>query len=107
VVSEDVAARIWPGEDPIGKRIKLDRLDSTAAWRTVVGVARPTPYRDLAAPRPTLYIPAEQFIVAAEILILRTTSPLTLVAGQARERVRAVDPDVQVTRVAPFRELLC
>jgi predicted permease len=106
VVSEDVAARNWPGEDPIGKRIKLGRLDSTQSWRMVVGVARPTRYRELASPRATLYLPAEQFIDAAEMLVLRTASPLTLVARLARERVGAVDPDVHVLRVAPFRELL-
>jgi len=106
VVSEDVAARTWPGENPIGKRVKLGGLDSTDPWRTVVGVVRPTRYRELAEPRATLYLPAEQFIAAAEMLVLRTASPLTLVAGLARERVRAVDPDVQVTRVAPFTELL-
>jgi putative ABC transport system permease protein len=106
VVSEDVAARTWPAQDPIGKRIKLGQLDSAEAWRTVVGVARPTRYRELAAPRPTLYLPAEQFIVAAHMLVLRTASPLSLVARLARERVRAVDPDVEVTSVAPFTQLL-
>ncbi len=109
IVSEDVAALTWPGEDPIGKRLKLGHSDSTAdwrAWRTVVGVARPTRYRELAAPRPTLYLPVGQFIAAAEMLVLRTSSPLALVAPEVRARVRAVDPDVQVTRVAPFREML-
>jgi hypothetical protein len=106
VVSEDVAARTWPGEDPIGKRVKLGGLDSEDAWRTVIGVARPTRYRELRMPRATLYLPAEQFMVTAEMLVLRTASPLTLVARLARERVRAVDPDVHVARVAPFRELL-
>jgi predicted permease len=109
IVSEDVAAHTWPGEDPIGKRLKLGRSDSTEdwrAWRTVVGVARPTRYRELAAQRATLYLPAEQFMVAAEMLLVRTTSPLALVAGEVRARVQAVDPGVRVTRVSPFRELL-
>jgi hypothetical protein len=109
IVSEDVAARTWPGEDPIGKRLKLGRSDSNEdwrAWRTVVGVVRPTRYRELAAQRATLYLPAEQFIAAAEMLVVRTSSPLALVAGEVRARVRAVDPGVQVTRVSPFRELL-
>ena len=106
VVSEDVAARTWPGEDPIGKRIKLGRLDFADPWRTVVGVARPTRYRELARLRATLYLPAEQFIAAAEMLVIRTASPLALVAGWVRDRVRAVDPEAQVTQVAPFRELL-
>jgi putative ABC transport system permease protein len=71
-----------------------------------VGVAKSTRYRELLGPRATLYLPAEQFIVSAQMLVLRTTSPLNVVAGVARERVRAVDPDVQVMRVAPFAELL-
>ena len=106
VVSEDVAARTWPGEDPIGKRVKLGGPGAADPWRTVVGVARPTRYRELGRPRATLYLPAEQFVAAAEMLVLRTRSPLTLVAGLVRERVRAVDADVQVTQVAPFTELL-
>lgn len=106
VVSEDLAARTWPGEDPIGRRLKFGRPDSGEEWRTVVGVARPTRYRELAAPRPTLYVPAEQFIAAAEMLVLRTSSPPALVAGLVHERVRALDPDVQVTRVESFGALL-
>jgi len=106
VVSEDVAARTWPGEDPIGRRVKFGRLDSSEEWRTVVGVVRPTRYRELAAPRATLYVPAEQFIAAAEMLVLRTSSPPARVAGLVRERVRALDPDVQVTQVASFGALL-
>jgi predicted permease len=109
VVSEEVAQRSWPGEDPIGKRIKLGRLDSTdawKAWRTVVGVAGPTRYRELAEPRPTLYLPAGQFVDTPEMLVLRTASPIALVAQVTRERVRSLDPDVQVTQIAPFRVLL-
>jgi putative ABC transport system permease protein len=106
IVSEDVAARTWPGEDPIGKRLKLGAPDSNEEWRTVVGVVRPTRYRELAAPPPTLYLPAEQFIVAAPFLVLRTSSPLALVAAAAREGVRAADPAVQVSSVAPFAQRL-
>ena len=106
VVSEDLAARTWPGEDPIGKRIKFGRLESAEPWRTVVGVARPTRYRELVRLRATLYVPAAQFIAAAEMLVLRTASPPAVVAGLVRERVRAIDPDVQVAQVAPFRDLL-
>jgi putative ABC transport system permease protein len=106
VISHDLAARTWPGEDPIGKRIKFGHPDSTEPWLTVVGVAGSTRYRDLRTPRPTLYLPAAQFIDTAEMLVLRTTSPLALLAPMMRERVRSLDPDVQVLSVAPFRELL-
>jgi hypothetical protein len=96
IVSEDLAARTWPGQDPIGKRVKFGRPDSKEAWRTVVGVVRPTRYRELAEPRPTLYLPASQFIDEAHILVLRSALPLARVAELARASVRAVDPSLQV-----------
>jgi putative ABC transport system permease protein len=106
IVTEDVAASTWPGQDPIGKRVKFGGPTSEDEWRTVVGVVRPTRYRELAQLRPTLYLPAEQFIVAAHMVVLRTSAPIERVAGLVREGVRTIDADVQVMRVAPFRALL-
>ena len=106
IVSEDVADRTWPGEDPIGKRIKFGSYDSRDEWRTVVGVAKPTRYRELTVPRPTLYLPDQQFIVAARMLVVRTSAPTAVVSRLVRARVAAVDPDVQVMRIAPLSELL-
>jgi predicted permease len=106
IVSEDVAARTWPGENPIGKRIKMGGIDSTYGWKTIVGVAALTRYRELARPRATLYLPAPQFLVTAQLLVLRTTASLDLAASLARDSVRAVDPGVQVMRVQPFGRML-
>ena len=39
IVSKNLADRYWPGEDPIGKRLKWGLAASTAPWQTVVGVA--------------------------------------------------------------------
>jgi len=106
IVSEDVAARTWPGRDPLGRRLKLGGPLSSEPWRTVVGVARPTRYRELTKPRATLYLPAEQFVVGARMLALHSSAPVDVVARLARERVSAVDPAVRVTRVARFGEFL-
>jgi putative ABC transport system permease protein len=106
IVSADVAARTWPGEDPIGKRLKFGMPDSKEAWRTVVGVAVPTRYRELTHPRPTLYLPAPQFIVAARTLVVRTAAPMGRIAEVARRCIRSVDPEVGVLRVASFAELM-
>jgi predicted permease len=106
VVSEDVAARLWPGRDPIGRRLKFGDPTSKEAWRTVVGVARPTRYRELAHPRPTLYFPALQFFTAASTFVVRSAEPVGRVAEIARQAVREVDPGVAVLRVTPFAEAL-
>ena len=106
IVSEDVADRTWPGENPIGKRLKMGAPASEDRWRTVVGVAAATRYRELTAPRATLYLPALQFIDAARTLAIRTAAPLDVVASSVRERVASVDPDVQVMRIVPFARRL-
>jgi putative ABC transport system permease protein len=106
ILSEEIAARTWPGDDPIGKRLKMGRPDSRNPWYTVVGIAAETRYRELARPRLTIYLPAAQFQMTAEMLVLRTTAPLDLVTSLSRDRLRAVDPDVHVMRVAPFTEML-
>jgi predicted permease len=41
VVDERAARRFWPGEDPLGKRLKRGSLDSPHPWLTVIGVVEP------------------------------------------------------------------
>lgn len=106
IVSEDVAVRLWPEADAIGKRLKMGDAGSPGGWYTVVGVAAQTRYRTVLSPRPTLYLTAPQFQMTARMLAVRTTAPLELLASLASERIRAVDPDVQIMRVAPFTDLL-
>jgi predicted permease len=106
ILSRDVADRTWPGENPIGRRIKFGGPDSGEAWMTVVGVAETTRYRDLARPRPTLYLPAAQFLETAETFVLRTTATLDLAAALVRDRMRDVDPRVNVVKITPYRRAL-
>jgi predicted permease len=106
IVSEDVAARTWPGRDPIGQRLGMGGSGSDDSWLTVVGVAGSTRYRELATARATLYLPAKQFLNIARMLVVRSTASPTLIASLAREQVRALDPDVQIIRVVPFARLL-
>jgi predicted permease len=106
ILSDDVAARLWPGTDPVGRRIKMGGPDSDQGWLTVVGVATSTRYRELARPRPTLYLPAAQFQMTARMLVVRTTAPLELVSRIAREQIRNVDPNVQVVQVSPYARAL-
>jgi predicted permease len=105
IVSEDVAVRTWPGQDPIGRRLKMGQADTNAPWLTVVGIARPSRYRDLERRHPVLYIPAEQLLVAAQSIVVRTRGPLADAAAAVRAAVRAVDPAVGVMAVQPLDDL--
>jgi predicted permease len=106
IVSDDVARLTWPGQDPIGKRLKMGGIDSPYGWKTVVGVAAVTRYREMSKPRPTLYLPAAQFQMTAGLLVLRTTASIERVARLSREVIHEVDADVNVMRVQPFNEML-
>ncbi len=106
IVSEDVAARTWPGADPIGKRLKMGSPESETPWMTVVGVAASTRYRELRQARPTLYVPAEQLVVGADTFVLRTAAPPAALRALVSRELQALDPGVVVIRIAPFRELL-
>ena len=105
IISEAVAARTWPDENPVGKRMKLGGPQSKDNWLTIVGVAANTRYRELTKVHPTLYLPAEQFLMTAQLLAVRTTASLADVTALSRERVRAIDPAAQVMRAVPFRAL--
>lgn len=106
IVSEDFAARLWPGQNPIGKRLKMGRVEGSGRWLEVVGIAATTRYRTVTAPRPTLYLPAAQFQMTATMLIVRSTTSLELLMSVARERIRAIDPNVTVLSAAPFADYL-
>ena len=49
IVNESFAGRFWPGQDPLGKRVKHGRLDNSRPWYTVVGVVADT--KAIADPR--------------------------------------------------------
>jgi putative ABC transport system permease protein len=106
IISEDVAARTWPNGGAIGQRIKMGAPASPDRWRTVVGVAAVTRYRDLAVPQATLYVPAAQLIDAAQTLAVRTTMPVDELASLLRARIKSIDADVQVMRIAAFDSII-
>jgi predicted permease len=106
IVSEDAASRLWPGQNPIGKRLKMGRVEGSGRWLEVVGIAATTRYRTVTTPRPTLYLPAAQFQTTATMLIVRSTVSLEVLMSVARERIRAIDPNAMVLSAAPFADYL-
>ena len=106
VVSEDVAASTWPGTSAVGKRLKMGAPGSRGEWLTVIGVAASTRYRDLARPQATIYLPAAQFIDAAQTLAVRTTMPVDQLVPLTRARLHDLDSDAQVMSVARFSSIL-
>ena len=94
VISESMASINWPGQNPLGKHLKLGSADGTEPLRTVVGVVhevRTSGFDDALAP--TVYVPFAQLPQASSIIVVRTSSdPLTL-SSSVMALVRNIDPD--------------
>ena len=95
IVGETLARRYWPGQDPIGKRLKipLPPTEYHDAWLTVVGVAADARYRELTATRLDLYMPHRQSDHRLQHVVLRTRGGTAGLASAIRRVVRDLDPE--------------
>ena len=103
IVSESMAQKFWPGEDPIGRRMRVKE----GPWLTVVGICgdiiqdwfdqrnQPTMYR------PFAQAPTDYFGIA-----VRTAGDPGTVAGSVRQALLAVDGTQPVFELMPMRQLL-
>ena len=104
IVSESAADRYWPGEDAIGKRV---RISPRFEWTTVVGVAADLRYRELTNHWMTVYYPATQsFLVYEGYLAVRTENPQPALTGSIRDTIHAIDPSVPIHTLTPMDDLL-
>lgn len=97
IVDETLAATFWPGEDPIGKRLKRGFSDSPGKWMSVVGVVGHVRQHTLESPsRIQVYWPYAQSPSTSATLVVRAASDPNHLAGQVRSQVAAVDPEQPV-----------
>jgi putative ABC transport system permease protein len=108
-IINELLAREWRGESPIGKRFKLGIPD--AQWITVVGVV--TDVRQMGMDVPVnseMYVPYRQIAshpwFSPRDLVIRTSGEPTELAAAVRREIHAVDPDQAISNVATMEEVL-
>ncbi|HET8645557.1 MAG TPA: ABC transporter permease, partial [Vicinamibacteria bacterium] len=108
IVSDALARRYWPGQDSLGKRLKIPLLDSPYhdQWLTVVGVAADARYRELEAPRLDLYMSHLQSRERLNHVVVRTAADPLAMTGSVRAAVRGVDRALAVSEVATMEALV-
>ncbi|PYI97076.1 MAG: permease [Verrucomicrobia bacterium] len=90
IINETMAAKYWPGKNPVGQRLKAkDR------WLQIVGIARNSNYRSKTeTPVPFFYVPLRQNFRVQNTLLIRTPeTPGAMMNALARE-VHALDPNL-------------
>jgi putative ABC transport system permease protein len=96
VINETMAKRMFPGEDPLGQRVRIGP-SATGAWTTIVGVIGDVRHGGLEeTPQPELYITSLQNPPVAPFVVLRVTGDPAAMTETIRAEARAIDKDLPV-----------
>jgi predicted permease len=113
IVNEEFAHQFFPGEDPIGRRLRFterQRVPGKPAdiWRTIVGIS---PLIKQGSPtdvyiNSVVYIPYRQEAPASASLLVRSALPPSSVVNAVRQGVQAIDRDQPVLGIQTLAQVL-
>ncbi len=110
IVNQRFAEKYWPGDDPIGKRLRIYDQKKEQPWMTVVGVV-PNVLQNLESANmrdhdPLIYIPYRQKPLRDMSLMARTVVPPNSLATAFRKEVAGLDPDMPLYNLRSLEERL-
>jgi putative ABC transport system permease protein len=102
IISEAIQERFFPGENPVGARVRLDG-DQVAEIVGVVGNIRRASLTD--EPRADMYFPAEQSPQGGTTLFIRTTDDPRAAIAPVREALRSIEPQLVMRAITTLDEV--
>jgi predicted permease len=100
LVDEYMAAQLWPGQDPVGKRIHIVQFESKDQWQTVVGVVGRVKQDSLDSdPRIAFYVAQTQFPTRAMTVAFRGETTSAALLAASKSELRTLDPDLPMYHV--------
>jgi predicted permease len=107
IINQRFARLYFPGQDPLGRRIKLGGLDSENPWRTIVGVA-PNVAMERRRERGSegIYLPFSQSTWRTMSVLLRTAGDPLALTPTVRDEVAAIDPNLPIYQVNSLDRLI-
>ena len=113
IINERLAARFFPGADPIGRRLRFTQrppapVGTPDAWRTIVGISPRILHGSPqdAYQNAVVYIPYRQESPAAASLLVRSALPPATVMEAVRREVQTIDRDQPVLAIKTLAQLL-
>jgi putative ABC transport system permease protein len=109
ILSEAAAAKFFPDEDPIGKRIEMgwSREDESRAGGEVIGIVGDVKELGLDAEfPPEIYLPMRQWPVGRMAMVARTAVPPMSLADEVKEVVRELDANLPVNAIRSVEEVV-
>ena len=107
LINELLASRIWPGQDAVGKQVRLGGPERP--WRTVVGMVGDVRHEGLDAPqRLQIYVPEAQWYDpdSEMILAIRTNGNPSAIAPSVRQAIWLVNRNVRITDIATMDQVI-
>lgn len=105
VVDDYMARQLWPGKDPIGKRIRSGGPDSKSPWLTVVGVVgRIKQYSLDADSRIAFYFPLTQAVQRGMNVVVRSAASPSMLSTAVKNEIHTLDPDLPLYDVRTMDE---
>jgi len=104
IINDTMAAKYWPGQDPLGRRVQFEGETSP---REIVGIVATTKYQTLGeAPQSCIFVPLAQNYMEAMVLYVRAAGDPAAMVGTMQREVRALGRDVPVNLATGVQALL-
>src|SRR5450432_560704 len=105
LINETMVRALWPGEDPIGRKVRTGGKDGP--WRTIVGVVGDVYQYGLDSPKTMqIYLPYQQNRVAGVTLLVRGVRDPTPLTPAIRAAVAAIDRELPLADAITLDQLL-
>jgi putative ABC transport system permease protein len=107
LISEAAARRFWPGENPIGKRIRVHVNEPTRTPREIVGVVGDVRTRGMETdPVPVIYVPHAQYGPESMIIVARTPGEPLAALPQLKSALKTIDPGVALSGIRTLDDVV-
>jgi len=113
IVNERVAARHFPGQDPLGRRLRLlssrgPQTGPDTEWLTIVGVAPDLRQNSIEGGtfEPIVYTPYGVYPVDGAFVLVRSALDAGTVAALLKDRIGTIDPDLPLYNIRTVEEQL-
>jgi putative ABC transport system permease protein len=106
IISESLARRYFPGEDPIGKRITVEMAEKPVPTE-IIGVVGDVRYDSLVnKAEPTVYFPHAELVYEFMTLVVRTDNDAAALAPAVQREIRSIDPDQPISDVRTMNQVM-
>ncbi|MEN3337242.1 MAG: hypothetical protein V7647_918 [Acidobacteriota bacterium] len=109
IIGKSLAARLWPGQDALGKRVLAYGApvdEKRPGWQTVVGIVDDARYREVETARFDFYVPYRQAPNPVQHFMIRVSGDPRAAVPALRSAVASRDPDASVDGISTMEDVV-